>query len=180
MDTRSDQELVALIAEGNKPAFNLVMQRYLATVLNFCKRYLPHEAEDITQEVFIRLWNKTPIWEDKGFSVKAWLLRVSYNLCIDQLRKITPGSLEDELVERPETFTSSTEQLLSSRAQLQQQMLALNGLPERQRTAIMLCACNGLNHTQAAQILNVTVDALEALLARGRRQLKQLFNQAAG
>ncbi|MBE0472364.1 MAG: sigma-70 family RNA polymerase sigma factor [Methyloprofundus sp.] len=145
LETLSDVALIALIADRDQLAFNLIMQRHLAVVLNFCQRYLKKEAEDIAQETFIKLWNNTPNWEDKGFTIKAWLLRVSYHLCIDELRKNNPSYLVDEAEGVLHMIDNTTEQLLSSRVELQLQMQALNQLPERQRSAILLCACNGLN-----------------------------------
>ena len=168
----SEKELMLLIAKGDKNAFAVLMRQHIASVLNFNKQYLSLEAEDITQEAFIRLWNKAPEWQNKGISPKAWLMRVSYNLCIDTLRKQKTLALEEQeicLVDPQNTV----EQQLIERSDFQHQLNALNTLPERQRTAITLCAYHGLNNKQAAAVLSISVDALESLLARGRRKIKQ-------
>ncbi len=165
-----------LISTGDEKAFAELMHKHLAAILNFNRQYLSMEAEDITQEAFVRLWSKAPEWKDKGISPKAWLMRVSYNLCIDALRKQKNQALDGQditLVNSNETI----EQQFINRSDFQQQILELNALPERQRTAITLCAYHGLNNRQAAAVLNISVDALESLLARGRRKLKQLFKQ---
>jgi len=172
----SDKELMQLISKGDKNAFAVLMQRHIAAILNFNRQYLSTEAEDIAQEAFIRLWNKAPEWQDKGVSPKAWLMRVSYNLCIDTLRKQKTTSLEDQqttIVDPNVTI----EQLFINRSDFQQKIHQLNTLPERQRTAITLCAYHGLNNKQAAAVLGISIDALESLLARGRRKLKQLLKQ---
>ncbi len=174
-----DGTLMALIARGDKHAFGELMQRHLPAVTNFNKQYLPLEAEDISQEAFLRLWNKAPEWRDQGLSAKAWLLRVSYNLCIDELRKRKADALEDRELQLSDEHASG-ERLLAARADLQQQMLALQALPERQRSAITLCVYSGLNNKEAAAVLKVSVDALESLLARGRKTLKKAFADTTG
>lgn len=173
----SDKELMLLIAKGDKNAFAVLMQQHLTAVLNFNKQYLSLEAEDITQEAFVRLWNKAPEWQDKGISPKAWLMRVSYNLCIDELRKQKTVSLEDQNISLAD-LDDTIEQRLINRSAFQQQIAALKSLPERQRTAITLCAYNSLNNKQAAAVLDISVDALESLLARGRRKLKLLLKNS--
>lgn len=172
-DVQSDDtELMKRISNGDKNAFNVLMQRHLTGIVNFNKQYLPQDAEDITQEAFIRLWNKAPEWQDKGFSPKAWLLRVSYNLCIDVLRKHKTVSLDDKenKIADPEY---REEHLHIAQIDFQQQLQALKNLPQRQCSAIILCAYNGLNNKEAAKVLNISVDALESLLARGRRTLRR-------
>ena len=174
-----DNSLMALIAQGDKKAFTELMRRYLPVVLNFNKQYLPQEAEDICQEAFIRLWNKAPDWRDHGISPKAWLLRVSYNLCIDELRKHKTETL-DNLDAQLADSSHAGERLLAAQTDLDQQLQALQALPERQRSAILLCAISDLSNKDAAAVLNISVDALESLLSRGRRALKKAFTERTG
>lgn len=174
-----DNALMKQVAQGSTTAFSLLMQRHLAAVLIFCKRYLQQEAEDIAQEAFIRLWNQAENWQNQGISVKAWLFRVSYNLCIDELRKNKLSFFEDESQIPIEQDFNITEQQHSAENDLQRQLQLLKHLPERQRTAVMLTASYDVSHKEVAQILNISVDALEALLARGRAKLRQLFDKDA-
>ena len=173
---QSDTELMQRIANGDKAAFTVLMHRHLAGVVNFNKQYLSEDAEDISQEAFIRLWNKAPEWQDKGISPKAWLLRVSYNLCIDSLRKQKTVALDAQKNTSTDSLITEETAYLA-RADFQQQIQALKDLPERQCSAITLCAYNGLNNTEAAKVLNISVDALESLLARGRRTLRRKLNK---
>ncbi len=175
----SDKRLLALIAQGNKTAFSQLMHRYLNPVILFVMRYFDErsDAEDIAQETFIRLWCKAPNWQEKGISVKAWLFKVAYHQCIDRIRKQKPEhSLEIDLMIVDET--ACLERLLTAETDLAMQKIALDSLPERQRTALLLCAVRGLSNKEAAEVLDVSVDALESLLARGRRKLKQIYAQS--
>lgn len=172
----TDEQLLALIAEGNKQAFSQLMIRYLPAVINFSMRYFPQrsDAEDIAQETFTRLWCKAPVWQDKGVSVKAWLFKVAYNQSIDQLRKQKPEYLADydENIIDEAAFIES---MMDVDANLAIQKLALGTLPERQRTAISLCAIKGFSNSEAAIVMGTSVDALESLMARGRRKLKKIY-----
>jgi len=172
----ADEQLLALIAEGDKQAFSQLMKRYLPAVINFSMRYFPQrsDAEDIAQETFTRLWCKAPVWQDKGISVKAWLFRVAYNQSIDQLRKQKPEYLADydENIIDEAAFIES---MMDIDVNLAIQKLALDTLPERQRTAISLCAIRGFSNSEAAIVMGTSVDALESLMARGRRKLKKIY-----
>ncbi len=173
---KNDKELMQLISKGDDKAFAMLMHKHLAAILNFNRQYLSSEAEDIAQEAFVRLWNIAPKWKDKGVSPKAWLMRVCYNLCIDVLRKQKTLALEEQDITLVDPNLTIEQQIINQ-TDFQQQLLELNALPERQRTAITLCAYHGLNNKQAASALDISVDALESLLARGRRKLKQLIKQ---
>lgn len=174
-----DNELMQWIALADKEAFTVLMRRYLPAILAFNRQYVPHDAEDIAQESFIRLWNNAPQWQEKGISPKAWLLRVSYNQCIDRLRKNQPVELDEHVPEKADAM-ASIERLMQAESDLLQQRKALRHLPERQRSAIVLTACSGLSNKDAAAVMGISIDALESLLARGRRTLKDLFEQATG
>ncbi len=171
-----DQRLLTLIAQGDKHAFSLLMKRYLSSVIIFSMRYFPQrsDAEDIAQETFTRLWCKAPVWQDKGVSVKAWLFKVAYNQSIDQLRKQKPEYLADydENIIDEAAFIESMMDIDTNRAI---QKLALDTLPERQRTAISLCTIRGFSNSEAAIVMGISVDALESLMARGRRKLKKIY-----
>lgn len=175
----TDQSLLALIAKGDRDAFSQLMQRYLNPIILFAMRYFPQksDAEDIAQETFIRLWCKSPDWQDRGISVKAWLYRVAYNQCIDQLRK-QKFELRADCDENIVDESAFIDRMMGVEQDLIVQKIALGNLPERQRTAIMLCAVRGLSNIDAAIVMGISIDALESLLARGRRKLKKLYHES--
>ncbi len=173
-----DEELLKLIAQADKKAFSQLMARHLGSVILFAMRYFPQrsDAEDIAQETFIRLWCKAPVWQDKGVSVKAWLYRVAYNQSIDHLRKQRleyKPDCDENIVDE----SAFIERLMNVENNLAVQKIALDTLPERQKTAIALCAIRGLSNGEAATVMGISVDALESLLARGRRKLKKNYSQ---
>lgn len=127
------------------------------------------EAEDVTQETFLRAWKALPTWQPRA-KFSTWLHRVALNLCYDRLRKRRELTMEF-LPERVDPALTPAEQVdQTQRVQAVQQAIA--ALPERQAAALTLCALQGHSQSDAADIMEISVDALESLLARARRTLR--------
>ena len=176
--SQEDYRLMEAIAQGNAGAFTALVKRHINSVVRYALRYVGFhgDAEDIAQETFIRLWKHAANWEQQGFSLRSWLYRITYNLCIDHLRKRKQTTSIDD-----ETSLSSLEQPDEALVEQQQQQeikKALASLPERQHSAIILCIYQGLTNIEAAQVMDISVEALESLLSRGRRTLKARMQQS--
>ena len=178
-DVRIDSDdavLMGKIAAGDKSAYTEFLTRHLSAIVDFAWRHVGRrvDAEDVAQEAFIRVWNKAPNWRAQGPSPRSWLYRITYHLCIDELRRRRPeASLQD--AGDPTDPGATPEDSLLGHARIGQVAEAFRALPERQSTAIALCAYHGLSNKEAAATLNITVEALESLLSRGRRRLRQLL-----
>lgn len=166
------------IAKGDKQAYAELLASLLPALLAFIRRYVhePALAEDIAQETFLRVWQRAGDWQPREHSPRSWIYRIALNLSIDSLRrqKNTTDSL-DELIssESPEYDTIT-------RNQHQHLHTAIAQLPERQRTALYLCAFQGLSNKEAAAIMKLGIDALESLLSRARRSIRQYFTTLEG
>ncbi len=166
------------IAQGDKHAFAQLLSAYLPSLLGFIKRYVkePAQAEDIAQETFLRVWQRAGDWQPREHSPRSWIYRIAYNLCIDLIRKQKPTTdALDELI-----APDSPESEVIEQNQHQHLRTAIQSLPERQRTALYLCAFQGLSNKEAASIMSLGVDALESLLARARRSLRNYFASLEG
>jgi RNA polymerase sigma-70 factor, ECF subfamily len=132
------------------------------------------EAEDVVQEALIKMWKVLPDWQFGKAKIDTWLYQVTTNLCFDRLRKAgrfveeTAGPEPADPAPLPDA--SLVTQTLQARIDQ-----ALTQLPDRQRTAIVLTHYEGLPAKAAGDILGISVDALESLLARGRRTLRVLL-----
>jgi len=166
------------VAQGDAEAFRMLTERHAPSVTAHAKRMLrdASEAEDMVQEAFLRLWKNAPTYRAEA-RLGTFLHRIVHNLCVDGLRARKPASPDalDGLVseERP-----SRELAVRTRAQRVHDEVSL--LPERQRAALSLVHFEGLTNIEAAEILQVSVDALESLLARARRTLKERLSSLAG
>lgn len=165
--------LVARIGAGDDQAFRIVVERHLDPVVGFARRLLNDaaEADDVAQETFLRLWRDAARWQPRA-RLAAWLYRVAYNLSIDRMRRRRATVDLDQLPDPPSPALDPEQRLAEAEiAGLVDQ--AISALPDRQRAAIVLVYQQRLGNIEAASVLGVSVDALESLLARGRRQLRQ-------
>ena len=128
------------------------------------------EAEDVTQETFLRAWKMLPDWEDRA-KFSTWACTVAVNLCRDRLKKKKPV-LMDELPEHTDTALRPDQALHQKQASGRITAM-VDALPERQREALTLCAFEGMGNIEAAGAMGISVEALESLLARARRKLRE-------
>jgi RNA polymerase sigma-70 factor (ECF subfamily) len=176
-----DISLMESIAKGDRNAFSVFLSRHLSAVVQFSKRYLSSlaDAEDIAQETFFRVWQKGNSWQSQGYSPRSWLYRIAYNLCIDEIRR-QPASeqVNNDIAEKKAILDSGDlEKTIEYESDINWISRSLKKLPERQRTALSLCALQGLSNKEAANVMDISTDALESLLSRGRRQLREQLQQ---
>jgi RNA polymerase sigma-70 factor (ECF subfamily) len=168
-----DGDLVIRVGAGEPAAVQAFVARKLPRMLALARRMLGDaaEAEDVAQEVFVRAWRQAGSWRPGAARFDTWLHRVALNLCYDRLRKRREDTAADP-PERPDPAPSA-EQGLQDRevgARIEQ---ALAALPERQRTAMVLHHYQELSNIEIAALMETSVEAVESLLSRGRRALKQ-------
>ncbi|NQY13544.1 MAG: sigma-70 family RNA polymerase sigma factor [Henriciella sp.] len=167
----SELDQITRAASGDRAAQAALVNRNMPIVFRVAYRMLQDraEAEDVTQETFLRAWKALPDWQPKA-KFSTWACTVALNLCRDRLRKKKPV-LMDELPERVDPELRPDESLESQQA-LQRIDEKIAALPERQREALTLCALEGMTNIEAAATMDVSVRALESLLARARRSLR--------
>ena len=167
-----DDALLPGIARGEPAAVRAFVAAKLPRMLALATRLLGDrvEAEDVAQEVFVRCWRQAPLWKPGAAKFDTWMHKVAVNLCYDRLRK-RRETLMDELPERVDEGPAPDAGLVSSDTSLAVNT-ALAALPDRQREAIVLVHYQALGNIEAADILDISVEALESLLSRGRRALR--------
>lgn len=176
LNTHDDAALLALYAKGDPVAAQVLVQRLAPIVYAHAFRMLGQraEAEDITQEVLLRLWNIAPQWDAQRAKVTTWLFRVTANLCVDKLRKSKRFS-GDEVPEVSDDAPSA-ERLLQTQARKDALQVGLDQLPDRQKQAVILRHIEELSNPEIAIIMDISVEAVESLLSRGKRALVQTMS----
>lgn len=167
-----DEELLRRVAAGEAVAIQAMVARKLPRVLSLATRMLgdPVEAEDVAQEAMLRVWKQAPRWKPGQARFDTWLHRVGLNLCYDRLRRRREVP-SDVLPEQQDEGPAPDRGLLAMETGRRVQA-ALMKLPQRQREAIILCHYQEMGNIEAARALEISVEALESLLSRGRRSLR--------
>ncbi len=168
----NDIELLRRVGEGDRDAAQVLVDQHLGRILNYAYRMLGDaaEAEDVAQESFLRLWRTLDTWRAEAPLIH-WLHRVAYNLCIDRLRRRRPVSLDaaPEPLDPSDGPANTLHRIEIADAVAQ----AIARLPDRQRAAVVFVHQEGLNNIETAELMGISVEAVESLLARGRRTLRK-------
>lgn len=174
-----DDALMRRIAAGDERAYAMLVQKHLGRTIRTAMRILGNQAdaEDAAQDAFIRVWKHAENWEpeaNSGAKFTTWFYRVVTNLCIDYTRK-KRGIALDNIAEQEAEDESGLEKL--ERADTFQTLKKhMDALPERQRTALTLCFYEEMSNKEAADIMGISIKALESLLVRARRSLRETMD----
>ncbi|MBV2149868.1 RNA polymerase sigma factor [Sphingobium sp. AS12] len=172
-----DLALLVRVGRGDAEAARAMVARKLPRLLALATRMLGDaaEAEDVAQESFVRLWRQAARWRPGAARFDTWLHRVALNLCYDRLRRrreIVVETVPDRPDPGPAPDAGLDEADAASRV-----AAALQALPERQREAIVLAYYQELSNIEAANAMDISVEALESLLSRARRKLRTLLEE---
>ena len=162
------------VQRQDEDAFAILVRRHSTSVHAFLYRLCQNQldAEDLTQETFLRIWQRAELWAPNASKFTTWLHKIAWNLCIDSFRRssstrqntsLTDIEVQDDAVD---TVAESNQASLLSKA--------IKKLPERQRTALVLCQVQGWSQRDAAQVLDTSVNGVQALIGRARRTLRDI------
>jgi RNA polymerase sigma-70 factor, ECF subfamily len=179
----SDEELMAWTAKGDGYAFELLVRRHQAFVMNLIYRYVGDRAraKDLAQEVFLRIWRAARGYEPEA-KFTTWIYRITANFCLNELKSanknklpLTRGAIEEAqtLNEEITDASPSAEDVLLAEERSRQISKALQGLPENQRMALILKRYDNLSYDEISKILECSVSAVESLLVRAKRNLQE-------
>ncbi|MDF1625956.1 MAG: RNA polymerase sigma factor [Parvibaculaceae bacterium] len=175
--TQTDDALLEAFSRGEPAAARKLLARHIGSVLALANRMLKDrgEAEDVAQETFLAAWKMASAWEPERAQFTTWLHKVAMNKCLDRLRKKKPEPMPEGMDVASSALDPEADLLngeLGTRVNT-----AIQALPERQRAAISLSLHGQLSNPEIAETLAVSVEAVESLLARARRTLKDRLRQ---
>lgn len=178
-------EWVRQFQAGDAQAFNRLVEKHHRTVLNLVYRFTgsAREAEDLAQEVFLRVFRALP-----GFKGQArfmtWVYRITFNLCIRERgrRARREARTQDQESEEAQSLVEglaqpgpSPDEHLVDKELEGAVRLAINRLPEDQRAVVILRRFDDLSYEEIAQVLNLSLPAVKSRLHRARAALKEML-----
>ena len=187
-----DARLMVLFQKGDRPSFEKLFEKYHRPLLNFCFRILgnPHDAEEITQEVFIQVHQSAERYQPLA-KFSTWLYTIARNLCLNRLR-----SRKQEGIEKPyetgegEEWPRPQERVRSERPTPEQDLeqkevaeivrQAILQLPESLRVPLILRRYQDLSYGEIAEITGVSVTAIKLRLHRAKLSLARQLGPALG
>lgn len=172
----SDELLLARVRDGQTDALQQLYQRHAAAVYALAQ-YILHEpaiAEELTQEIFLTIWNKAEQYQERQARFRTWLLSITRNRAIDQLRRrrrrIQPDvSLDDALL--AEEYAPVSEPIDTQR----ELHLLLRHLPPEQCMVIELCYFQGYTHEEIAARLHIPLGTIKSRILLGLKKLREMM-----
>ncbi|HVB26211.1 MAG TPA: sigma-70 family RNA polymerase sigma factor [Ktedonobacteraceae bacterium] len=181
VEATSDAALVELVLAGDQDAFSVLVERYKDAVQNLAYRMLSNvtEAEDVTQEAFVRAYTQLATYKP-AHKFSTWLLSIASHLAIDQLRRRRFLALPLEDVPFLEWIVdagTSPEQFALAGEQQDEIQLYLRRLPSKYRAVVVLRYWYDFSYEEIASTLNLTPALVKARLHRARELLARYMKQ---
>ena len=170
---QTDERLVALVRRGNQSAFEALVARYQSRLLAFCRHMLGsrEDAEDVLQEVFAAAFNAM-LADERPLNVRPWLYRIARNRSLNHLRRTQPIGVDSMDVHYSEGGITTADKV-HRREDFRLLLVDVQGLPETQRTALLLREIDALSYEQIAEAMDTTVPSVKSLLVRARVSLAE-------
>ncbi len=178
---RIDLDLMARVRDGDLAAFERLVEIHQRSIIGTVAKMLgnPTDAEDIAQQVFIRVWKSAARYEPQA-RFTTWLFTITRNLVFNEVRR-RQRKPTVSVEEREETTHRVLEDAKGSspddevlRAEMEAAVdRAIEALPEKQRLAVVLRRYEEMPYEEIGAVLSMTVPAVKSLLFRARTQLKE-------
>ena len=167
-----DGSLLNRVRGGDQQAMVTLFDRHSSVVYAVALRVLsdPSGAEDVMQEIFLRIWRKPPVMEAVSGSLAGWFAVIARNRAIDQLRRRRPSDSPEDVVllSTVDVAADSEHNLLLDRARTM-----MSTLPEEQQTVLQLAFFDGLSHSEIAERLHSPLGTIKTRLRRAVMTLRK-------
>jgi len=169
----TDESLILCVGQGDLAAFECLVRRHQLSALRMARRFLgdEHEAEDLAQEAFLQIYRQAHRYNPNAASFKTWFFTILANLCRNALKKRRLVYYDKP----PENIldTNDPDSALELSEQRRALARAIFNLPLNQRLAFILCHYEEFSYAEAARSLDLSVKAVESLLVRAKRSLRE-------
>ncbi|HOP58245.1 MAG TPA: RNA polymerase sigma factor [Bacteroidales bacterium] len=183
----NEKEIIQLILKGDREKYRLLVEKYQNMVFRICIGFVHNkeDAEDLTQEIFIRAYQSLSQFKGNA-AFSTWLYRISINMSLNKINRSPLKSFFNSRDEKHETAGSvenisifsdneDPEKIMITREHSEWLRKAVDSLPDKQKTALVLSRYDGLSQREIAEIINTTEGAVESLLQRAKNKLRILL-----
>lgn len=183
-EQRSDDELLSRIGRSDREALSALYDRYARQVYSLSLRMVENQtlAEEVAQDVFMTVWMRSTSFKSDRGTFGAWLLSVTHNRCIDELRKrrrrARLGTVNvDDLWHEPSGNPNEVIDAVFLRLDREVVMEALNKLPPQQKQVIVMAFFQGLTQSEIAQVLSAPLGTVKTRMRLGLQKMRENFSQ---
>ena len=169
-DQALELQLLREFKEGKREAFTQLYLRYRQRVYAYCLRMLgsADEAEDLFQEVFIRVWQRAYQFTEER-SLSGWIFTIAHNLCLNRIRdRKEHSSIDDysDLAAETPAFGEDWSQRIQE---------ALEQVPPENREPFVLFEYQGMTYQEISEVMKLTIAAVKSRIYRAREELRKIL-----
>lgn len=185
-ESLGDENLLSLIAHGDKDALECFYERFSTKVFSLARYMLKDEAiaEEITQDVFLAVWQKASTFKANRGSPKGWLMSIAHHRVIDHVRsakraRASMDRMAQEMASMEKLYQVRTEDEAFRSIERQEIAKALESIPEAQRTVILMSYFQGYSQSEIAEILDQPLGTVKTRIRLGMQKLRAIFKNGA-
>jgi RNA polymerase sigma-70 factor (ECF subfamily) len=183
--TLADEDLMALVRDGEPHAFEVIFDRHSSAAFSLAYRMCGRRAmaEDVVQEAFVSLWRSGARYDRRRGSVRNWVLGVVHNRAIDAFRRglvRESRNISDEGIADRLPAAEHTDLEVARREEARNVRLALGELPPEQRQVIELAYFGGFTHLQIAEMLALPAGTVKGRMRLGLTKMRMALGDPAG
>ena len=184
----SDYDLARAIGRGDPSGIDLLYARHKTKVYSLCLRMTGNsaEAEDLTQEVFLKVYRTLHLYRAESGALETWIVRVARNHFIDHYRKYkterhhtAPLEEHHDSIALPGVRVETPSEVLDRKETAERVHRLLDRLPQDQREAVILRDLEELTYEEIADLIKVPIGTVKSRINRGRIELARLLRAGA-
>lgn len=185
----NDPEIIQSVLNGKRDNFRILVEKYRQKVFRVAIGFVheKEDAEDLTQEIFLNAWKSLPDFRGTS-SFSTWLHRIAVNACLNHTRKEKGAIISrissffgyEGVLQVDTPFSEENpEEVIIRRERSEWLQKALDSLPEKQQTAIVLSKYEDMSQKEISEIMNITEGAVESLIQRAKKNLREKLMSAS-
>ncbi|MCD2260261.1 RNA polymerase sigma factor [Psychroserpens luteolus] len=175
MSTSIEQQIVELLAKGDKKALNLLYENYADSLYGVILKVTTNEelAQDALQETFVKVWKNSKKYDSKKAKLFTWLFRIAKNTAIDKLRSFNNRFEKEVQIDKSNVYILPTASLNQDVLDLKEHVARLD---EKYQIVLKALFFEGMTQQEASEELDIPLGTIKSRLKIGLRELKKVYD----